>query len=100
MSNIFSGTMPALMTPCKADRTPDFDALVKKVPFICLVDGMENDHLELKKNGYPYVFDFNSNLRNIFHVNKDNDFRDTLKMYVEYSGDNATKQLIHFLKKI
>lgn len=29
-SNIFSGTMPALMTPCKADRTPDFDALVKK----------------------------------------------------------------------
>ena len=30
MSNIFSGTMPALMTPCKADRTPDFDALVKK----------------------------------------------------------------------
>ncbi|MBT2131925.1 dihydrodipicolinate synthase family protein [Aliiroseovarius lamellibrachiae] len=30
MSNIFSGTIPALMTPCKADRTPDFDALVKK----------------------------------------------------------------------
>ena len=29
-SNIFSGTMPALMTPCTADRTPDFDALVKK----------------------------------------------------------------------
>lgn len=29
-SNIFSGTIPALMTPCKADRTPDFDALVKK----------------------------------------------------------------------
>ena len=29
-SNIFTGTMPALMTPCKADRTPDFDALVKK----------------------------------------------------------------------
>ncbi len=27
---IFTGTMPALMTPCKADRTPDFDALVKK----------------------------------------------------------------------
>ena len=22
--------MPALMTPCKADRTPDFDALVRK----------------------------------------------------------------------
>lgn len=29
-SNIFSGTIPALMTPCNADRTPDFDALVKK----------------------------------------------------------------------
>lgn len=28
--NVFNGTMPALMTPCKADRTPDFDALVKK----------------------------------------------------------------------
>jgi 4-hydroxy-tetrahydrodipicolinate synthase len=27
---VFSGTMPALMTPCKEDRTPDFDALVKK----------------------------------------------------------------------
>ena len=30
MSTIFSGTIPALMTPCKADRTPDFDALVRK----------------------------------------------------------------------
>ncbi len=29
-SNVFSGTMPALMTPCKTDRTPDFDALVRK----------------------------------------------------------------------
>lgn len=29
-STIFSGVIPALMTPCKADRTPDFDALVKK----------------------------------------------------------------------
>jgi 4-hydroxy-tetrahydrodipicolinate synthase len=29
-SNIFSGCMPALMTPCKTDRTPDYDALVKK----------------------------------------------------------------------
>ncbi len=28
--NVFTGTMPALMTPCKSDRTPDFDALVKK----------------------------------------------------------------------
>ncbi|MFY2825510.1 dihydrodipicolinate synthase family protein [Ruegeria sp. MALMAid1280] len=29
-NNVFTGTMPALMTPCKADRTPDFDALVRK----------------------------------------------------------------------
>lgn len=29
-SNVFSGCIPALMTPCKADRTPDFDALVRK----------------------------------------------------------------------
>ncbi|MFT3688660.1 dihydrodipicolinate synthase family protein [Paenirhodobacter sp.] len=29
-STIFTGTIPALMTPCKPDRTPDFDALVRK----------------------------------------------------------------------
>ncbi|PYE85261.1 dihydrodipicolinate synthase family protein [Phyllobacterium leguminum] len=29
-SQIFSGCIPALMTPCKEDRTPDYDALVKK----------------------------------------------------------------------
>lgn len=29
-SNVFTGTMPALMTPCNADRSPDFGALVKK----------------------------------------------------------------------
>ncbi|MBR8130227.1 dihydrodipicolinate synthase family protein [Burkholderia ambifaria] len=28
--NIFTGTIPALMTPCTANRQPDFDALVKK----------------------------------------------------------------------
>ena len=27
---IFSGCIPALLTPCRPDRTPDFDALVKK----------------------------------------------------------------------
>ena len=27
-SQVFSGTIPALMTPCGADRRPDFDALV------------------------------------------------------------------------
>ncbi|CAM3297325.1 dihydrodipicolinate synthase family protein [Paracoccus nototheniae] len=27
---VFTGVIPALMTPCKADRTPDFDALVRK----------------------------------------------------------------------
>jgi 1-pyrroline-4-hydroxy-2-carboxylate deaminase len=29
-SEIFSGVVPALMTPCKPDRSPDFDALVRK----------------------------------------------------------------------
>jgi 1-pyrroline-4-hydroxy-2-carboxylate deaminase len=29
-TNVFVGTMPALMTPCKSDRSPDFEALVKK----------------------------------------------------------------------
>lgn len=29
-SEIFSGVIPALMTPCTADRRPDFDALVRK----------------------------------------------------------------------
>lgn len=29
-TTIFTGCIPALMTPCKADRTPDFDALVRK----------------------------------------------------------------------
>ena len=28
-TNIFAGCIPALMTPCKPDRTPDFDALVR-----------------------------------------------------------------------
>lgn len=30
MSNVFTGCIPALMTPCTADRLPDFDALVAK----------------------------------------------------------------------
>jgi 4-hydroxy-tetrahydrodipicolinate synthase len=29
-SSVFTGTMPALMTPCTPDRRPDFDALVRK----------------------------------------------------------------------
>ena len=29
-ADIFSGVIPALMTPCRPDRTPDFDALVRK----------------------------------------------------------------------
>ncbi len=28
--DVFSGVMPALMTPCRTDRSPDFDALVRK----------------------------------------------------------------------
>ncbi|WPP02022.1 dihydrodipicolinate synthase family protein [Pseudomonas sp. HR96] len=30
MSNVFTGCIPALMTPCTDDRQPDFDALVAK----------------------------------------------------------------------
>lgn len=30
MNTVFTGTMPALMTPCTNDRRPDFDALVRK----------------------------------------------------------------------
>lgn len=29
-ATVFKGTVPALMTPCTADRRPDFDALVRK----------------------------------------------------------------------
>ncbi|MAV47196.1 MAG: dihydrodipicolinate synthase family protein [Alphaproteobacteria bacterium TMED89] len=29
-ASVFQGMMPALMTPCLPDRTPDFDALVRK----------------------------------------------------------------------
>jgi len=29
-NKIFTGCIPALMTPCKGDRTPDFDALVRR----------------------------------------------------------------------
>jgi 1-pyrroline-4-hydroxy-2-carboxylate deaminase len=29
-ASVFKGTVPALMTPCTADRRPDFDALVRK----------------------------------------------------------------------
>ena len=30
VSSVFSGCMPALMTPCDANRNPDYEALVKK----------------------------------------------------------------------
>ncbi|GHC72483.1 dihydrodipicolinate synthase family protein [Limoniibacter endophyticus] len=38
-SKIFSGVVPALMTPCKEDRSPDFDALVAKAKEL-LAEGM------------------------------------------------------------
>lgn len=38
-AQIFSGVIPALMTPCKADRSPDFDALVRKGKEL-IADGM------------------------------------------------------------
>ncbi|MEM9047843.1 MAG: dihydrodipicolinate synthase family protein [Pseudomonadota bacterium] len=30
MAQVFAGCMPALMTPCRADRSPDYDGLVRK----------------------------------------------------------------------
>jgi dihydrodipicolinate synthase/N-acetylneuraminate lyase len=38
-AKIFSGVIPALMTPCKEDRSPDFDALVRKGKEL-IADGM------------------------------------------------------------
>ncbi|AEH84184.1 dihydrodipicolinate synthase family protein [Sinorhizobium meliloti] len=38
-AKIFSGVIPALMTPCRKDRTPDFDALVRKGKAL-IADGM------------------------------------------------------------
>lgn len=38
-ASIFSGVIPALMTPCRQDRTPDFDALVRKGKEL-IADGM------------------------------------------------------------
>lgn len=35
MSNIFSGTIPALMTPCKPDRSPDFAMLAREGRRLC-----------------------------------------------------------------
>ena len=29
-TQIFTGVIPALMTPCTPDRSPDYDALVRK----------------------------------------------------------------------
>jgi 1-pyrroline-4-hydroxy-2-carboxylate deaminase len=34
-AHIFTGTIPALMTPCKADRTPDFTMLAKEGRRLC-----------------------------------------------------------------
>ncbi|WP_127145770.1 dihydrodipicolinate synthase family protein [Pelagibacterium montanilacus] len=38
-TKIFDGCIPALMTPCTADRQPDFDALVRKAQQL-IADGM------------------------------------------------------------
>ncbi|MQW08623.1 dihydrodipicolinate synthase family protein [Sinorhizobium meliloti] len=38
-AKIFSGVIPALMTPCREDRAPDFDALVRKGKAL-IADGM------------------------------------------------------------
>ncbi|WP_227021628.1 dihydrodipicolinate synthase family protein [Oceaniferula marina] len=41
MSNIFSGTIPALMTPCDAEGTPDFNALVETAKWL-IESGMDS----------------------------------------------------------
>ena len=38
-TNVFRGTIPALMTPCTPKRTPDFDALVRKAKDL-IAEGM------------------------------------------------------------
>lgn len=38
-ANIFHGVIPALMTPCRQDRTPDFGAMVRKAHAL-IADGM------------------------------------------------------------
>ena len=38
-AQIFSGVIPALMTPCLPDRTPDIPALVRKARFL-IAQGM------------------------------------------------------------
>ena len=40
-ATIFSGVVPALMTPCKADRSPDFDAMVRKAKQLMYEDEIQ-----------------------------------------------------------
>lgn len=52
----FKGMMPALMTPCGADRRPDFDALVAKAA--ALMDtGMSAVIYCGSMGGWPLVSD-------------------------------------------
>ena len=39
MNNVFKGCMPALMTPCNEDYTPNFDLLVMKAKEL-IAEGM------------------------------------------------------------
>jgi hypothetical protein len=33
--HVFSGPMPARMTPCRVDHRPDFEALSRTAHFVC-----------------------------------------------------------------
>ncbi len=48
MNNIFQGCMPALMTPCNEDLTPNFDLLVIKGKE--LIAAIEEERISRIKN--------------------------------------------------
>ena len=58
-TSAFRGGIPALMTPCNKDRSPDFDALVEKAK-------------ELLSKGMNSVVDCSNLKDGLYHVNYDN----------------------------
>ena len=52
--SVFTGCIPALMTPCKADRTPDFEALVDQwIPVTLLVNSLNRSLGQ--EDAYPFA---------------------------------------------
>jgi len=76
-----------------------FDALMVNIPYVCLINGEDNDLFSLKKKGYPYVFNFNLSLKNIFNVNRDYNFQDFAKKYIKYSNKDSIIALGQMLNK-